>query len=564
MRASQSPSVSEEAEQEEVPETPSLRNSLVVSGGESCVESYGIGCLELDSPQLTIAIIAVAVVDGRVLVALPDEAWARRRQSRRLPSGALKRATSLKVSSCGLGDRSTPSQTPDLKIWVGLLDPELEGAVSYDSELPEIDFPGADEQQQVPYAPALVAVCQDHFTFFTAESQVPHPPGLSPLEMRMNKLEELMLEVRQSLRPPAIQANPKPAVTRPSALKKSPKDTPQQRTPAGAVPSNLDAAVVQQALQSGVSPEVLREMAGIVGPQGVRERMTTGPSTAAVNNDADEEESAEEDPGGGGAAEASDPMQVAVLQLSKLMGQLGEEKIRRKDRSLESLLDGAEGHGSAKELGGYARSRAAALRELQKCLKKQPQLIYKSVEQRMLEDWEDAGSLPGISQSNMTARGWLEHRSCIQQFPASIRSGWAIAGILDCLRGGRVEEARARACLALAQLDQQAIDRGNFLLASELSLESAPPYSAFSGHSLPETWEAPHSKLVDPRWMDLFMHRLREVADFQEKKLKLSGARKQEDAADKTPKPPRPTGKGNGKGKDGKGDKGERDPPAAA
>lgn len=59
------------------------------------------------------------------------------------------------------------------------------------------------------------------------------------------------------------------------------------------------------------------------------------------------------------------------------------------------------------------------------------------------------------------------------------------------------------------------------------------------------------------------MHRLREVADFQEKKMKLSGARKQEDPADKPPKPGRPTGKGNGKGKDGKGE-GERDSPAAA
>ena len=111
MRASASPSVSEEAEQEEVPETPSLRNSLVVSGGGGCVESYGIGCLELHNPQLTIAIIAVAVVDGRVLVALPDEAWARRRQSRRLPSGALKRPASLGVSSCGLGGRSAPART---------------------------------------------------------------------------------------------------------------------------------------------------------------------------------------------------------------------------------------------------------------------------------------------------------------------------------------------------------------------------------------------------------------------------------------------------------------------
>ena len=186
-----------------------------------------------------------------------------------------------------LGWSFCAGQNPDLKIWVGLLDPQLESAVTYDSELPEIDFPGADEQQQVPYAPALVAVCQDHFTFFTAESQVPHPPGLSPLGVRINKLEELMLEVRQTLRPPALQANPKPAVTRPSALKQGPRGAPQQQAPAVAVPSNLDAAVAQQALQSGVSPAVLREMAGIVGPQGVRERVTAGLS-AAVDNDEEE------------------------------------------------------------------------------------------------------------------------------------------------------------------------------------------------------------------------------------------------------------------------------------
>ena len=37
----------EEEAQEEVPETPSLRNSLVSSGEGSCVDAYGIGCLEL-------------------------------------------------------------------------------------------------------------------------------------------------------------------------------------------------------------------------------------------------------------------------------------------------------------------------------------------------------------------------------------------------------------------------------------------------------------------------------------------------------------------------------------
>lgn len=100
---------------------------------------------------------------------------------------------------------------------------------------------------------------------------------------------------------------------------------------------------------------------------------------------------------------------------------------------------------------------------------------YTALEQRLLEDWEDAGNQPGLTASTVSARGWLEHRSRIQSFPASIRAGWALAGIWDCLRGGRHEEARARAGLALAQLDQQACDRGSFLLASEVSLESAPP-----------------------------------------------------------------------------------------
>ena len=562
---------SEEEAQEEVPETPSLRNSLVVSGGDSCVESYGIGCLELDEPQLSIAIIAVAVVDGRVLVALPEEAWARRRESRRLPEGALRKATSLKVTSCALGDRGAPSSSPDLKIWVGLLDPTYEGWVSFDFELPEVDFPGSAEQQRVPYAPALVAVCQDHFTFMSAESHMSAPPGLDPLEVRMAKMEELMLEVKQalggqSLRPMPFLATPKPASTRPSALKKSKRDAARSSTDQPDVPPNLDAAVAQQALQSGVSPAVLREMAGIVGPQGVREKVTFDPSAVIGTNGEEEEESAVEDFADVGTAEASDPMQSAVLHLTKLVSQMGEEKIRRKDRSLESLLDSAEGHGHAKEVGGYARSRAAALRELQRSLKKNPQLIYKSLEQRLMEDWEDVASQPGIVQGGVTARGWLEHRSRVQSFPASIRAGWALAGIWDCLRAGKVDEARARTGLALAQLDQQACDRGNFLLAAEISLENAPPYSAFSCHLPPEPWESPHSRLIDPRWMDLMMNRLKEVADFQEKKLKLSGPRRQEDTTESLVKPPKPNrpGKGSGKGKDGKGEKGERDPPAAA
>lgn len=237
-----------------------------------------------------------------------------------------------------------------------------------------------------------------------------------------------------------------------------------------------------------------------------------------------------------------------MIQLTKLVSHLSEDGIRKKDKGLESMLDRAEGSGSAKDGVVYSRSRAAALRTLQKTLKTNPKLIYESLEQRLCEDWEDAGAIPGINSGQITARGWMEHRSRIQAYPASIRAGWAIAGVWDCLRAGKAEEARARCGLALATLDQQACDRGSYLLAAEVCLESPPPYSSFNSHQPPEPWEIPHSKLLDGRWVELMMHRLRDLSDYQEKKLKLAGSRKVEEI-EKVPKV-----KGKGKGKE-KGDK---------
>ena len=553
---------------EEVPETPSLRTNLVISGSGECLESYGIGCLEIDEPESSFAIIAVTVVDGKVLVVLPEESWARRRVDRRLPSGALKKAVGLKVTSCTLGDRTAPSREPDLSVWIGLLEPSFESAVTYDSELPEIDFPGEAEQQLVPYAPALVAVCQDHFAFVTAESQVDGPPGLqhpmAEMELRLGALEQMLSEMRQDLRPPQMMAPTSKAAAnpRPSALRKP----ASARAQSSELPQNLDPAVAQQALQSGVTPEVLAEMSNIVGPAG-GDKGRKAKSSGKALDATDGEESSEEEEGDAGLVDNSDPLRAAVLQLTKLVTHMSEDKVRKKDRGLESLLDKAEGHGLGKDSGGYSRSKAAALRELQKTLRSKPSLIYGALEQRLAEDWEDASIQPGISSSSVSARGWLEHRSRIQAFPASIRAGWALAGIWDCLRGGRNDEARARAALALAQLDQQSCDRGSYLLAAEVSLEAPPPYASFSAHLAPEVWELPHSRLLDPRWVELMMHRLRELSDYQEKKMKLSGARHQTvEDVEKPPKnpKPKPSPKGGGKGKEKGPGRVESDPPAAA
>lgn len=109
----------------------------------------------------------------------------------------------------------------------------------------------------------------------------------------------------------------------------------------------------------------------------------------------------------------------------------------------------------------------------------------------MQADWDQMGSMRGGSLGTVTARGWLEHRSKIQNYPTSVRAAWSLAGVWDALRCERYAEARARCALAVCQWDQQSCDRGSWLIANELSLEDSPPYSAFAAHRALEPWEAP-------------------------------------------------------------------------
>ena len=61
---------------------------------------------------------------------------------------------------------------------------------------------------------------------------------------------------------------------------------------------------------------------------------------------------------------------------------------------------------------------------------------------------------PGTTAKSVTAHGCLEQRSKIQNFPVPAHAAGSFAGVRDCLRHGRVEEATARAALGVASLDQ--------------------------------------------------------------------------------------------------------------
>ena len=81
-----------------------------------------------------------------------------------------------------------------------------------------------------------------------------------------------------------------------------------------------------------------------------------------------------------------------------------------------------------------------------------------------------------------------------------------------------------------------------------LTLEPPPPDSSFATHQQPEPWDVQHTRLIDGRWADLFMSHLRDVADYQEKRSKLTAPREDRPV-------PKVKAKGGRKGKDNQEEK---------
>ena len=531
---------------EEFAEDLTARGNLVASAGEVDFD-YSVGVLSIAEKGTSCAIIAVAEVDSSLLVAVPAEAWHKKVRQRYLPQQALRKAVKVVVPLCAADNRTAAAGEPSLQIWLGLLARDLEDQVSFDMGAPDMAFP------DLPYAGAMVAVAGDHFSFVTAESELPQ----EKLESRFAALEKQMSEVLGALKKEA----PAAAKTqiRPPALRKAAVPSVLAETPPG-----LDPGVAHQAMQAGVSRKALEEMASLM--HAPRHGLPPpAPRQPDVHFEDDDEEPFELEESGG---QGQDPVGTAVLQMSKILAQMHKDKQKIKDRSLEGILDYAESGSASSTSGGTSKSKAAALRSLQRMLVERPALIAAEVEKAMQLDWERSGQMPGVAAGGVTARGWLEHRSRVQNYPSTVRMAWMIAGILDALRCDKIAEAKARSYLALAALDQQAVDKGSWLLASEVTLEPVPPFHSFSLHRAPEPWEAPHSLLVDPRWCELFMTKLKDISDFQEKKGKLSGYQSRANAAEPPPGPraepeAKKKGKATGKGKqDGKGKESQQPAPS--
>ena len=529
-----------------VSEATPLRECLIVSEDQEVDLDYPLGVL-LCEDRPSASCIGIAEIDGRFLCAFPERAWHKKTAKRELPLGTLAKAVAVIVPSCGQDSRDQPDHENTMRVWLGLISAATAELVDF-SLMGDADltFPvDSNGVQLYPFAESLVAAARDHFTFLSFSEGAGKAPVL---EERLKVVEDALVKMQSSL-DAALKARAAPEA--------APGERPGRRIPARKKPAlptplglGLDPMVSQHALKAGVSPEALAELARLKVPENPVARKQGGGADALEVSSSDAEEV--DDGADDGLA---DPMTKAVAQMSKVLKEMRNERKLSKAKTLDTILDRAES-GSAKDSLNYGKSKAAALRSLQELLRTKPEMIFKELEKRLQEDWELNGVQPGLHASTVSARGWVEYRSKIQPYPSSIRASWAIAGIWDCLRSGKHDEARARAGLALAQIDQQSCDRGNWLLASELSLEPAPPAHSCQSHVPPESWETPHTKLIDPRWFELVLSKLKDYAEFQEKKLKLNapGGKGKEQPAVAPAKPePKRTPKGGGKDASKKG-----------
>ncbi len=483
---------------------------------------------------------------------------------------AFVKPLSLQVSVCSEDSRDQAAPE-NCKLWVGYLHRDFWQFVDFPEESVEVDhnFTVLDSAETcIPFGEALKAIQEDKFALEVTE---PTPAGgpdrLSALEAQMASLKagmDLLLANRVAPKEGDgdgfVTADASENVEAPPGrMAPRPKRAPALRPPARARYAGLDPGTVAAAELAGVPAEHLEAMSKLVSERPPRMGDVPKPSLPTTPYDVldDDVEEPEEALDHQDAAPAgSDPVAQAIVQLTSIVKNMTSKKAQ----SLEDTLDAASGQALGTEQPGVSgKKHIKALEALKKALKSEPHLIYKSIEKLMEEDYALMGARPNAGASAMTARGWAEHRSRILGYPRTVRTTWSVAGVLDCLRAGSYAEARARCCLVLCQLEQESIDRGSFVVAAEMGLEPAPPYASFSNHVLPDQMEAPFTRIMDPRWVDSMVSKVKDADEYLEKRRKLGqkgNVQKSEVNEENIPPKPKPKGKqkGKGKGNPAKGD----------
>ena len=546
---------------------------------------------EVEAEALEVNLVPIAVHQGKLLVAVPFEAWNRTVAERILPRGSLSKAVLIEVLVAYVVQPEVVLTKAPMKLWVGLMDRAWSKRLVLGRHMDAAaDIYGVDLEggETMPYGPGLAEVSDEHFAFQSAHSALQEEQeadgggeadvergssagrrGDDEWEERMGKMEVAMLEMKEAMthlvKTVPKQATPTPRAGARPKVGASPKQLGEVQIP------GLDPTVVRSAREAGIPDSQLRKLAATLrkptkmgdmpraaGPKGKKK--------ATVLSETEEEEdllSQEEEVDGDQEDEeaGATPVEKALVKLTQIVGNLSKEA--KKTGDLDSLLDNVEVDGGDSSQASSSKGKAAAYQKLRSALTENPKAIYTAIEALLEKDFNTLRSAPGASQQQTSARAWLEHRSRVGYYPTTIRYAWCIAGIWDCLRAGAYKEARARAAVAIAACDQTSLDSGSWLLSQEVLLEQSPPMHSFQNRRQIDQWEQTGTKLLDDRMMEVLLWKIKNKDSYFEARRRLSGRGKGDPARNNPdPKPDKSTkDKKTNKGA-GKGDK--KGPPEPA
>ena len=269
--------------EEQLDGEPLTARDFVLTGTSAGDPDYQIGSLEFDQfAGINCSVICIAVLDNKLLVAVPQEVWSRTLSQRLLGLKGLIKPSLCSVAAKPVGAAEGEADVAiNCKLWVGFLGGGLEEAITFPPELEvSFGFGPSDGPPLVPVKGALLEMANDHFIFQSAESGA----GLGTsaeetgLQGRMKFLEDSLIQIQQSLAGLSL-APPTGGVPGPSAgglpdgagslsvrptSKAKPTKTGSKPTMAKGALSGMDPAVVHAALSAGVPEKHLLEMARVL------------------------------------------------------------------------------------------------------------------------------------------------------------------------------------------------------------------------------------------------------------------------------------------------------------
>ncbi len=503
-----------------------LQSGLLVQGGQSPRKHYELAhvIFEGEAGPFAVNFVPIALLDGQLLVAAPRGVWSKAVGERVLPRGALVRAVLVEVVGASTESPEEPLEDhPGLTLWVGFLQPKWRNKlVLGGADAPTFDVWLEDEVFSedlgtiMPFGPALASLADEHFAFMSAGSG--GGGAGKPLASRMEFLEQTFQSMQEKL-DRLVQGQPGGGAQDVGARPKATPRRAEARVSGGAKLVGLDPAVVASAKEAGISEEQLRLVGDLMRKDTRLQDLPAGKTRRNVLSESEEEEDEliedEEQEAGG------PPVEKAVIQLTKIVDSLAKRK--QKSKGIEAIFDSIEGGVESSSSSSSSKSKAAAFKKLKTSLQENPKYIYEVVEELMDQDFAHVRAGPGLSSVETSTRAWLEHRSKLQNFPNTVRLAWQVGAIHDSLRAGRHDEARARSALLITALDQSALDSGAWTLAQEVLLEPPAPFAAFAAKKLPEPWEQSTSMLLDDRWLDVLMWRIKDRDAYLEARRRLGG-----------------------------------------